>query len=92
MAARIIAERLTDAAKGRGCSHCEFGIPIDYSERSRRIVKLCLECVLIWFAGWTVTDWEDNHAPLADHLGDRLEAAIKKQLKEGLKELLKVTS
>ncbi len=82
-------ERLTDAPKGRGCSHCEFGTPIDYSERSRNTVKLCLECVLIWFAGWTVTDWEAHHAPLADHLGDRIEASMKKELIEGLKAHLK---
>ena len=89
MASRKATERLTDAPKGRGCSHCEFGIPIDYSERSKRVIKLCLECVLIWFAGWTVTDWEIHHAPMADHLGDRIEAAIAKEMREGMSEYLK---
>lgn len=89
MAPRIIGERLIDATKGRGCSHCEIGQPIDYSERSKVVIKICLECVLLWFVGWTVTDWETNHAPLADHLGDRLDEAMKKELIKGLKVHLK---
>lgn len=88
MAARIIGERLTHAAKGRGCSHCTIGQPIDYSERSKVVIKLCLECVLIWFAGWTVTDWEASHAPFADHLDDRIRAAIEKEMSDGLRALL----
>ncbi|KKN78116.1 hypothetical protein LCGC14_0353430 [marine sediment metagenome] len=89
MAKNKSTERLTDAPKGRGCSHCEIGQPIDYFERSKIMIKLCLECVLIWFAGWTVIDWEANHAPLADHLGDRLDEAMKKELRDGLRALLK---
>lgn len=82
MAARIIGERLIDATKGRGCSHCEIGQPIDYSERSKVVIKICLECVLLWFAGWTVTEWEASHAPFADHLGDHIEAAIEKEMRD----------
>lgn len=83
---------LIDAPNGRGCSHCEIGQPIDYSERSKRVIKLCLECVLRWFDGWMVIEWEANHAPFADHLGDRIEAAIGKEMREGLRELLKAGS
>ncbi len=89
MASCIIGERLTDAAKGKGCSHCERGIPIDFSERSKVMIKLCLECVLVFFRGWTITKWEAQHAPLADHLGDRLDAIVEKEMKDGMKELLK---
>lgn len=85
-------ERLVNAPQGRGCSHCEIGIPIDYTKRGRTVVRLCLECVLIWFMGWTVNDWEVHHAPLADHLGDRIEAAIEKETRDGLRELLKARS
>ena len=78
-----------DAREGRGCSHCEIGQPIDYSQRSKVTIKLCLECVLLWFAGWTVTEWEAHHAPLADHLGDCIEAAIDKELRDGMNAMLK---
>ena len=92
MASHNNTASLIHAPVGQGCSHCELGIPIDYAERSRFMVKLCLECVLRWFDGWTVTEWEANHAPLADHLGDRIEGAIAKELREGMKELLKVNA
>ncbi len=52
------------------------------------MIKVCLECVLRWYVGWTVIDWENQHAPLADHLGDRLDAAIEKELADGLRALL----
>lgn len=60
-------------------------MPIDHtrSMASGR-VSLCLECVLDWFPGKTVTWWEGHHAPFADHAGDRLERALRKQRAEAL--------
>lgn len=92
MAKNKSTERLVNAPQGRGCGHCEIGIPIDYTVHARAVVRLCLECVLIWFMGWTVTEWEAHHAPLTDHLGDRIEAAIEKEMRDGLRELLKAAS
>ncbi len=90
MAKKKSPERLVNAAKGKGCNYCEHGIPIDYSERSKVMIKLCLACVMVFFRGWTVDAWEDQHAPLADHLGDRLDRAIEKERADSLRELLTV--
>lgn len=81
------AVRLVDATVGRGCSYCEIGIPID-SVKGYRTIKLCLECVLRWFARWTVMNWEDNHAPFRDHLDDRLARAIENQIDTGQKVMM----
>ena len=63
-----------ETGRGRGCHHCEVGVPIDHIEASRGyIIRLCLECVMLWFPDWTVAQWEAAHAPFGDHV----QAAIK---------------
>ncbi len=72
---------MLDAREGQGCDHCEVGVPIEYVQMpSGQVVQLCLECVMLWFPGWTVADWEARHAPYRDHLSDRLAAALVYQM------------
>ncbi len=73
--------RLLDAPLGRGCSHCERGAPITYVQPRRgRLIALCLECTMLWFPGKSIEWWEARHAPLRDHVDDKLKAAIEKEL------------
>ena len=69
-----------DAKDGRGCDHCETGVPITRVRYGRCIVDLCLECTMLWFPGKTIEWFETQHAPYRDHLGRALEKAFEAQL------------
>jgi len=78
------------AAEGYGCDHCEVGRPIErIKTRAGHVVKLCLECVRLWFPGRSVDWWEERHAPFRDHVGDALDAAIKNELARAYQEQAK---
>ena len=70
---------LLTAPEGQGCWFCEHGRPVEHVESRAGNVALCLECVLRWFPGRSADWWEARHAPLRDHLGDRLKEAIQQQ-------------
>ena len=36
---------------GRGCDHCETGVPVESIKSRMSLVKLCLEYVMLWFPG-----------------------------------------
>jgi hypothetical protein len=67
------------APQGLGCDHCERGHPITTVESKYDRVRLCLSCTLGWFPQWGAGDFEDRHAPLRDHVDDKLAAAIARQ-------------
>ncbi len=70
-----------DAKYGRGCQHCEVGVDIEEIEtKDCARVRLCVECVLVWFEGKDITWWEANHALFRDHVSDRIRAARKREL------------
>ena len=72
---------MLDAAVGRGCDHCEVGMPITYVQcRSGRVLSLCVECTLAWWPGRTADWWEGHHAPYEDHLRAALARAYEAQL------------
>ena len=75
-----------DAPAGQGCWFCEVGRPVEHVESCAGNVALCLECVMRWFPGRSVDWWEARHAPLRDHLGDRLRAAFKREMDAALAE------
>ncbi len=73
-----------DAKFGRGCQHCEVGLNIEEVEtKDGARVRLCVECVLLWFEGKDITWWEDNHALFRDHVSDRMRAARERELAAG---------
>lgn len=72
---------LLDAKYGKGCGHCEVGVDIEEIETKDGVrVRLCVECVLLWFEGKDIAWWEANHAPFRDHVSDRIRAARKREL------------
>ena len=56
------------APLGRGCQHCEPGVPVEKVKSRAGFIHLCLECVLLWFPGRAVDWWEARHAPFVDHV------------------------
>ena len=74
------------AVVGKGCAHCEIGHPIEKIQlgrgKSKLVIELCLECVMLWFPDKTVDWWEARHAPFKDHVGDALKRAREKERKE----------
>ncbi len=66
--------------EGHSCSHCEGGIPIDAVQmRSGHKIYLCLECVMLWFPQWDVTDWEEHHTFFADHIDVALQESQERE-------------
>lgn len=63
---------MLDATVGRGCDHCETGVPVEKIKSRLGVVELCLECVMLWFPGRTVAWWEGHHVPFSDHLDDAI--------------------
>ena len=82
MLLRLVFVMAPFAAFGRGCWHCETGIPVEEVRAAAGIIVLCLECVMLWFPGRRVDWWEQRHARLADHEGDAIRAAVAKQILE----------
>lgn len=82
------------AVVGKGCEHCEVGVPIEKIQlgRGKRkvVFELCLECVMLWFPDKTVEWWEARHAPFKDHPGDALKRAAEKERKENEAAMLAV--
>lgn len=72
---------------GRGCWHCEVGVPVERIESRRGVIALCLECVLLWFPGKTVEWWEARHRPFRDHVGEALKRSRKKEWLDHVKAL-----
>ena len=68
-----------DAPQGRGCDHCEDGIPITFTKSRGRKISLCLECTMAWFPGRSVEWWESRHRPYRDHVKDRMAEAGRKE-------------
>ena len=69
--------------EGRGCHHCQVGIPITYVASPAGVVKLCLECTKV-STGRDVLWFEERHSPCRDHVGDALVAAYEAQKRAGL--------
>ena len=67
---------MLEAAFGRGCQHCETGVPVEKIKSRAGFIRLCLECVLLWFPRKSVSWWEARHAPMADHLSDKIEKMV----------------
>ncbi len=80
-----LAVPMRSVASGLGCNHCEVGRPIERIKSRAGLIKLCLECVLLWFPGRAAGWWEERHAPYSDHLGDSLDAAAEKECREAVK-------
>ncbi len=80
----MTAGTILKATLGNGCAHCELGKDIEQVETKGYVqhIRVCLECCMQWFPGKDIDWWEDNHAPFADHVGDKIRAARKRELKE----------
>jgi len=78
---------MLNAAIGRGCCHCEVGVPIEFIRYRGGTVALCLECVLKWFPGKTVDWWELRHAPFLDHIDEALKRSQEKEKADLMKAL-----
>lgn len=77
------------AAMGRGCHHCVVGVPVEHIESRRgKVLALCLECVLLWFPGRTVTWWEARHTVFLDHVDEALRRSREKETARHLKALV----
>ncbi|MFH1486623.1 MAG: hypothetical protein ABIH46_11175 [Chloroflexota bacterium] len=77
------------AAEGRGCCHCEVGVPVERIESRRgTVLALCLECVRLWFPGKTVEWWEARHAPFLDHVDMALRRSREKEAARNMEALV----
>lgn len=75
-----------DAAFGRGCTHCEPGVPVEKIQvgtgKRAVVINLCLECVMLWFPDKTADWWEARHAPFKDHVRAAMKRAAAKEREE----------
>lgn len=77
-----------DAAFGRGCTHCELGVPVEKINSWAGFINLCLECVLLWFPGRAVDWWEAHHAPFRDHVTNAIKRANENAGKQAVSAIL----
>ncbi len=75
--------RTLEELRGNGCRYCEPGHPITTVHSPAGVVKLCLECTMIWFPGRSIKWWEERHTPLKDHVEDLKQRAYDKEIKNG---------
>ncbi len=74
---------MLDAREGRGCSHCEDGVPMAYFSFGRGIVRLCIGCLMEWFPGKTAGWLEERLDYYMDHLDYKLAMAQWKEYPQG---------
>lgn len=67
---------------GHGCDTCPWGSPMIRVASRYAAVSLCWQCAKSFLGGGEdAVRWlEENLRPFGDPLGDRLEAAIEKEL------------
>ena len=65
--------------EGLGCRQCVDAPPITTTESRAGKVRLCLACTLRWFPGRSADWFETRHAPLSDHLADKMRRAAERE-------------
>ncbi|KKL24972.1 hypothetical protein LCGC14_2409970 [marine sediment metagenome] len=79
---------MLEAATGRGCQHCEPGVPVEKIKSRAGLIHICLECVRLWFPRKSVDWWEERHAPFADHASNAIKIANKKAYDQAVSAVL----
>ena len=72
---------MLDAREGRGCSHCERGVPMAWFGRGGHVVRLCMGCLLECFPGKSAAWLEERLDYYIDHVDYKLAVS---QWKDGL--------